>query len=106
MREGRWRGGKKKHRTSTQRDVKISAQIPGASSSLVEVQLPEMFTLDLAEQEDFIGFSLEEVQSYGGTLCQAWDGAEAGGRVGEQCFFPERTLDDETEFRGFTEQEV
>ena len=87
-------GNKKRHRTSTRGGSRRSTC--QRTSSLLEVTLPEMFGSDLSDKEEFKAVSVEDlVGNDGGDDSKNGDG-----------LFPEETLDDETEFTRFTEQDV
>lgn len=89
-----------------------SRQTPCEVSSLLEVTLPDAFNSDLSDKEGFIGFTIEELQDVTvATSCENGRGGSGGENVGcggndggDECLFPEESSDDETEFRGFTEQ--
>ena len=65
-----------------------------------------MFGSDLSDKEEFKGFSVEDLEMPNGCT-HSLVGNDGGddSRKGDG-LFPEETLDDETEFTGFTEQDV
>ena len=97
-------GNKKRHRTSTREGGRRS--IYQRTSSLLEVTLPEMFGSDLSDKQEFKAVSVEDLEMP--NVCtHGLVGNDGGddGRNGDG-LFPEETLDYETEFTRFSEQDV
>ena len=97
-------GNKKRHRTSTREGRRRSTF--QRTSSLLEVTLPEMFGSDLSGKQEFKAVSVEDLEMPNGCT-HGLVGNDGGddGRYGDG-LFPEETLDDETEFTRFSEQDV
>ena len=97
-------GNKKRHRTSTRGGSRRSTC--HRTSSLLEVTLPEMFGSDLSDKEEFKAVCVEDLEmpnscTHGLVANDGGDDSRNGDGL-----FPEETLDDETEFTRFTEQDV
>ena len=97
-------GNKKGHRTSTRGGRRRSTC--QRTSSLLEVTLLEMFVSDLSDKDEFKAISVEYLEMPNG--CSHGLVGNDGGDDGRNSngLFPEETLDDETEFTRFTEQDV
>ena len=97
-------GYKKRHRTSARGSGKRSTC--QGTSSLLEVTLPEMFNSDLSDKEEFKAVSVEDLEMPNGCT-HGLVGNDGGddSRNGDG-LFPEKTLDGETEFTRFIEQDV
>ena len=97
-------GNKKRHRTSTRGSHRRSTC--QRTSSLLEVTLLEMFGSDLSDKEEFKAVSVEDLEMPNG--CTHGLVGNDGGDDGRNNngLFLEETLDDETEFTRFTEQDV
>ena len=97
-------GNKKRHRTSTRGGSRRS--ICQGTASLLDVTLPEMFGSDLSDKEEFKAVSVEDLEMPNGCT-HGLVGNDGGddSRNGDG-LFPEETLDNETEFTRFTEQDV